>query len=238
MKVIDEQKIFGTSVKVLRNLLGISQEALAERSQLHRTYISDVERGARNPSLKTIIRLAHALEVSISTLFPAELHHWKTKGYREEDQAESFVDILLVEDNPLDVKLTMAAFKNARFANRTHVVSDGVEALDYLFCRDKYSGRILSVGPQVILLDLSLPKLSGFEVLRQLKADPRTATMPVVVLTGSRDHEDMARCRRLGVTTYITKPFDWTGFGMAIKKIDLHWVLLKPPAGLYHEVGL
>ena len=228
MEKYDHQKVFGTSVKVSRKLLGISQETLAERSELHRTYISDVERGARNPSLKTILRLAHALEVSVSTLFPMELEHWKTNGTRNGENSRNLVDILLVEDDPDDVELTLLSFKLARFANRIHVVAEGQEALDYLFCREKTAERKPTEGPQLILLDLSLPRISGLEVLRLIKADPRTAAMPVVVLTGSRNHADIAECRRLGASTFITKPLNWHGFGVAMKKLNLNWVL-KPP---------
>jgi len=191
-KAIDPQKIFGNSVKVARNLLGMSQETLADLSGLHRTYISDVERGSRNPSLKTIIRLAHSLEVSISTLFPLELQHWKTHGVRDQDQEKNFVDILLAEDEEDDVELTLLAFKQARFANRIHVVRDGSEALDYLFCRKKYANRKAAQGPQLILLDLNLPKVSGLEVLAAIRADKRTAQMPVVVLAVSHEPLIMA----------------------------------------------
>jgi CheY-like chemotaxis protein len=230
MKAINAQKVFGTSVKVSRNLLGISQETLAERAALHRTYISDVERGGRNPSLKTILRLAQALEVPLSTLFPAELEYWKNPGSRDEDLNRHRVDILLVEDNADDVEMTLHSFKLARFANRIHVVSDGPEALDYLFCRGEYKQRSPGQGPQLILLDLSLPKLSGLEVLRLIKADDRTSQLPVVILTSSSAKADIAECRRLGAIAFITKPVNWQDFGVAIKKFDLNWALLKPTA--------
>jgi len=229
MKVIDAQKVFGHTVKVSRNLLGISQETLAEKSELHRTYISDVERGERNPSMKTIIRLAHALEVSISTLFPPEMEHWKIHGSSDKDAGRNFADILLVEDEADDVELALLAFKKARFLNRIQVVSDGAEALDYLFFRGKYVQRKPAEGMQVILLDLSRPKLSGLEVLRIIKTDERTSMMPVVVLTNSSNNEDIAECRRLGAGTYITKPLDWIGFGTAVKKLNLDWALIQPP---------
>ena len=228
MKKTDAQKVFGTSVKVSRNLLGISQETLAERSVLHRTYISDLERGERNPSLQTIIRLAHALEVPIATLFPPKLEHWLHGDSRSGERERNIVDILMVEDNVDDVELTLHSFKLARFANRINVVTDGVEALDYLFCRGKYAQRNPAAGPQLILLDLTLPKVSGLEVLAQIKADARTARIPVVVLTASSDHADMAESRRLGAITYIIKPVEWPGFGQAMKKFNLNWVLMKP----------
>ena len=229
MKIIDVQKVFGNSVRVSRNLLGLSQEELAERSTLHRTYISDLERGQRNPSLSTILRLAHALEISVSTLFPAELEHWKNKSAATADPEQHFVDILLVEDDPDDVEMTLHSFKRAQFANRVHVVADGVEALDYVFGRAKYANLPSASRPQLILLDLSLPKLSGLEVLQQIKADKRTANIPVVLLTGSSSTKDIAACQQLGAIAYITKPVSWTGFGQAINKYNLNWVLMKPP---------
>jgi len=226
---MDAQKIFGASIKVSRNLLGISQETLAERASLHRTYISDLERGERNPSLNTIIRIAHALEVPIASLFPVDLEYWKIHGSQSEGMEQTFVDILLVEDSEDDVELTLKSFKLARFENRIHVVRDGQEALDYIFCRGKYGQRSPAQGPQLILLDLSLPKVSGLEVLRLIKADPRTSKMPVVVLTASTNSADMAECRRLGAVTFITKPLDWHAFRTAMKKFNLNWMLLKAP---------
>ena len=210
--------------------MGISQETLAERADLHRTYISDLERGQRNPSLKTILRLAHALEVSISTLFPAGLEHWKTHGAFTAGLDQACVDILLVEDNADDAEMTLQSFHQARFANRVHLVPDGQEALDYLFCENKYAQRSHEQGPKLILLDLSLPKLSGLEVLRLIKADKRTRETPVIILTASKANADIAECRRLGALAFITKPLDWQEFGMAMKKFNLNWVLMKLPA--------
>jgi len=228
MKIIDPKKVFGDSVKVSRNLLGISQEVLAERSDLHRTYISDVERGARNPTLRTIIRLAEALEVSVSTLLPPGLEQGKFKGPLTVDAERNCVDILLVEDEADDVELTMRAFQKARFANRVDVVSDGQAALDYLFFNKEFADRKPAERLQVILLDLSLPKIAGLEVLRLIRADKRTQAMPVVVLTGSSDVRNIAACERLGVISYISKPFDWLGFDTAVRKLNLDWALLKP----------
>lgn len=228
MNVINPQKLFGESVRFSRTFLGISQETLAERSQLHRTYISDVERGSRNPSLKTIIRLAAALEVSVSTLIPAMFEKGNADASLNVKGELNCVDILLVEDNADDVELTLQAFKKARFANQVHVVSDGQMALDYLFFRKDFALRKPAERMQVILLDLSLPKLGGLEVLRLIKADKRTHAMPVVVLTASGDSANIAECERLGVISYITKPFDWLGFSTAVKKLDLDWALLNP----------
>jgi len=176
--------------------MGISQEELAERANLHRTYVSDVERGTRNLSLESIERLARALEVSASALFSnPELHGVgaiPANGLRKD-----LVDILLVEDNADDVEMTLSAFKRARFTNRVHVVKDGAEALDYVFRRGKHARGGAGEHPQMILLDLNLPKVDGLEVLRRLKADKRTRRIPVVILTVSQTGYDIAECRRL-----------------------------------------
>jgi CheY-like chemotaxis protein len=220
---IDVKKMFGTSVRSWRNLLGISQEELAERASLHRTYVSDVERGARNLSLESIERLAHALEISVAALFPqSELDNIMAGGH-----VKNLVDVLLVEDNPNDIELTLHAFKKARFTNRIHVVRDGAEALDYFF-KGKKTNLRSAERPHVILLDLKLPKVSGLEVLRRLKADRRTSKIPVVILTNSDESNDIAECRRLGAVNYIVKPVDFQRLIRATPRLNLNWALLKP----------
>jgi CheY-like chemotaxis protein/DNA-binding XRE family transcriptional regulator len=224
---IDVKKVFGTSVRGWRNLLGISQEELAERANLHRTYVSDIERGARNLSLESIERLAHALEISVSSLFPQpEMKNGRT--ITANGNGKGLVDILLVEDNPDDVELTLLAFKKSRFTNRVHVVSDGAEALDYLFSKGKYAARRTIERPHVVLLDLKLPKVNGIEVLRRIKADKRTSMIPVVILTISDDNYDIAECRRLGADNYIVKPVDFQRLSQATPQLNLNWALLKP----------
>ncbi len=227
MQKIDVKKIFGKSVRSWRNLLGISQEELAERSDLHRTYISDVERGTRNLSLQSIQRLAQALDVSVSALF-LKTEAASQKLSAGKGQLNDMADILLVEDNPDDVALTMRAFELARFTNRIQIVSDGAEALDYVFCKGKYASRPSSEQPNVILLDLKPPKISGLEVLRCIKADKRTREIPVVILTVSDDNYDIAECRRLGAENYIVKPVDFQRLSRATPQLNLNWALLKP----------
>jgi CheY-like chemotaxis protein len=226
---IDVKKIFGASVKASRKRLGFSQEKLAERAELHRTYISDVERGARNLSLESITRLAGALEVTVASLFPAELTGDKPSSPNGNGSSHELVDILLVEDNADDVDLTLHAFKQARFANRVHVVSDGQEALDYLLCMGKYSSRNAATRPQVVLLDLYLPKVSGMEVLRRIKADGRTRDIPVIVLTISQVFSDFSECQRLGAETYIVKPLNFQRLSQVTPRLKLDWALLKSP---------
>ncbi len=227
MAKLDFKKKFGESIRILRNDSGISQEELAERADLHRTYVSDVERGARNLSLQSIERLAQALGVSVSALFP-RLDSSAKKPSAGSGHSDNPVDILLVEDNINDVELTLHAFKKARFANRIQVVNDGAEALDYVFCRGKFAARRKAEHPHIILLDLKLSKVSGLEVLRRLKADKQTRLIPVVILTSSDDNRDMAECRRLGAENYIVKPVDFQRLSHVTPRLNLNWVLLKP----------
>jgi CheY-like chemotaxis protein/DNA-binding XRE family transcriptional regulator len=224
---IDVKRRFGESLRDWRNHLGISQEELAEKADLHRTYISDVERGARNLSLESITKLATALNISVAALFPWEFQNQKTGVLG--GTGKNLVDILLVEDNPDDVALTVHAFKKARFANRLTVVRDGAEALDFLFGQGEYTGRSPSDSPQIILLDLDLPKVIGLEVLRRIKADKRTQMIPVVIMTMSEDQYTMAECRRLGAENYIVKPVNFQSFSLATPQLNLNWALVKPP---------
>lgn len=220
---------FGASVRSLRFQLGISQEKLAERADMHRTYIAGIERGARNVTLNSIDRLAKALGVSTATLLsttgkPAS----QPRASRSEPSDGQFVDILMIEDNRSDVELTLHAFKKAKITNPIHVVYDGEEALDFLLCRGRYANRKKENRPQVVLLDLNLPKISGMEVLRRIKNDERTKTIPVIVLTRSRRDHDMVECRRLGVEGYIVKPVDFANFSMVTPQLMLRWALLAP----------
>jgi len=140
---------------------------------------------------------------------------------------EHVVDIILVEDNPNDVELTLDALQTHRLANRVKVLRDGEEALDYFFGKGKYAGRDVSDRPKVVLLDLKLPKVDGLDVLRNLKADERTKTLPVVVLTSSNEHRDRVRSYDLGVNSYIVKPVDFDNFADAVAEIGLYWVLMN-----------
>jgi two-component system response regulator len=144
---------------------------------------------------------------------------------------EEAIEILLVEDNPDDVELTRLAFAKSKLSNRLSVVRDGVEALAYLFCTDEYAHRRIEDNPRIVLLDLKLPNLDGLEVLRQLKSDPRTQTIPVIMLTASAEERDIVESYRLGVNSYIVKPIDFQQFTDAVGQLGLYWLLLnRPPA--------
>ena len=141
------------------------------------------------------------------------------------------VEILLVEDNPQDVEMTLRALKKRNLANQVHVAKDGAEALDFLFGTGAYASRDMNHVPKVVLLDLKLPKVSGLEVLKKLKADERTRTIPVVVLTSSQEERDMVESYRLGVNSYIVKPVDFDKFVDSVGEIGLYWLLVNKPLG-------
>ncbi len=137
------------------------------------------------------------------------------------------VDILLVEDNPTDVELALRALKKSGLANNIFVVNDGEEALDFLYCRNKFENRNPNHTPKVILLDLKLPKVEGLEVLRILKKDEEKKIIPVIVLTSSDQEKDMVESYKLGVNSYIQKPVDFDQFIKAVNQIGYYWLLLN-----------
>ena len=139
------------------------------------------------------------------------------------------IEILLVEDNPNDVKLALHALKKNNIANRIEVVRDGAEALEFAFCTGAYAQRRPDRRPKLILLDLKLPKVSGLQVLERLKSDPRTRTIPVVVLTSSREEPDITTCYNLGVNSYIVKPVDFEQLIGAARQLGFYWLLLNQP---------
>jgi two-component system, response regulator len=139
------------------------------------------------------------------------------------------VEIVIVEDNPRDAELTLRALKKNNLTNHILIVSDGAEALDYFFCKGKFENRIISNLPKVVLLDLKLPKVSGLEVLRIVKADKRTAHIPIVVVTSSREEPDMVEAYELGVNSYVVKPVDFEQFINAMSSLGLYWLLVNEP---------
>jgi CheY-like chemotaxis protein/DNA-binding XRE family transcriptional regulator len=219
MATIDLKTLLGMAIKTQRASLGISQEELAHRAGLHRTYISDLERGARNPSIESIEKLAGALQVSVSKLF---------ESFGNGSGSQQMVEILLVQDNPRDVDLTIRAFKKANITNPLNVARDGEGALDSVFANANRGNLRRTL---LILLDLNLPKISGLEFLRRIKAAEQTQDIPVIILALSTRDRDIAECRKLGVENYIVKPVDFQNFSEVTARFGLGWTLGKNRSG-------
>ena len=144
---------------------------------------------------------------------------------------ENTIEIILVEDNPADVEMTLSALQDHNLANKVHVLRDGAEALSYIMNNvDCRPGKADEHCPKVILLDLKLPKIDGLEVLRRIRSDERTKSVPVVILTSSNEERDRIEGYKLGVNSYVVKPVDFAEFARAVKEIGCYWVLMnKPP---------
>jgi two-component system response regulator len=148
---------------------------------------------------------------------------------RREIVSKRSTEILLVEDNPDDELLTLRALERNRIANRIVVARDGAEALDYLFGSGAYAGRDTSVLPQIVFLDLKLPKLDGLEVLKRIRAEERTSVLPVVVLTSSDEEQDIIDSYHLGANSYIRKPVDFAQFVETVGRLGMYWLVLNEP---------
>jgi two-component system, response regulator len=139
-------------------------------------------------------------------------------------------EILLIEDNPNDVELTLRAFKKSNLDNKVHVVTDGAQALDFIFCTGAYADRNIKSPPKVVLLDLKLPKVDGKEVLRRIKSDERTKVIPVVILTSSQEESDVVESYHLGANSYIVKPVDFEKFVHMIAGFGMYWIFINKPS--------
>ena len=224
----------GTAIRMHRQQLGITQEELAWRADMHRTYVADIERGGRNVTLKSVGHLANALKVSVADLLSVHPFDAATPPALVDPKRHD--EILLIEDNATDAELVVRGFKRARLTNPVKIVSDGEEALEYVF----RNGRYLGLGeelPQLVLLDLNLPKMSGIDVLREIKRDTITRRIPVVVLTSSQHDRNIIECGRLGAENYIIKPVEFENFSRITSALNLHWTLVAgqpvpPSSGL------
>lgn len=143
-------------------------------------------------------------------------------------------DILLVEDNPSDIELTLHSLRKYKLANSITIARDGLEALEYIFCTGSFEGRDINQRPKVILLDLKLPKVDGVEVLKRIRADDRTKTTPVVVLTSSREEQDIVKTYNLGINSYIVKPLDFGQFAESVRQLGFYWLFLNQPP-VFHQ---
>ena len=221
------QARFGAAIKAHRLRLGVTQEELAWRADLHRSYLADIERGGRNVTLCSIVNLARALQITLPELLSPTFDIGVIK--RQDDATDGLGEILLVEDNITDIEMTLRAFKRVKFANPIKVVRDGKAALDYLFRTGRYASR-RAVTPQLVLLDLDLPKISGLEVLRQIKSSKLTQSIPVMVLSGSSQDANIMESSRLGADHYLIKPVEFERFSQVTPKLGLHWTLVRPLA--------
>ncbi len=222
------QAKLGATINHFRSRLGVTQEELAWRSGMHRTYIADIERGGRNITLRIIAQLALALNVSVGALLTqaeSDLVGLISNGIEPGDYTMG--EVLMVEDDPADVELALRALKRAKMANPIKVVRDGAEALAYLFATGEYAARTGAPLPQLILLDLMLPKVSGLDVLRRIKSDPVTKDIPVVVLSASHEDRNIAECARLGAENYLIKPVLFDNLCKVTARLQLRWALLK-----------
>ena len=147
------------------------------------------------------------------------------------------VEILLVEDHPKDIEFTLHALRQENLTRNIQVVRDGEEALEFLFCRGEFSGRSFEHPPKLVVLDLKLPKLSGLEVLKAIKTDPRTKAIPVTILTSSNEERDLVDGYKFGANSYVQKPMDFDDFRDAVKRLGLYWLVAnhEPPSGAFHE---
>ncbi len=224
---------FGLVVKELRRERSLSQEELANRSDLHRTYITDIEHGSRNVSIKNILKIANAIGVSLHELF-SRVERYSQSGLtlvsqhlpNEKLHQRNPVEILLVEDDQSYIELTLHELQKARISNPIYIVRNGEEALQFLF-RGNATEHEDVQSPKVILLDLNIPLINGFDLLEHIRKNKKTKDIPVVIITSSTSEVDKERCKRLGVEVYLTKPINMTDFEEIMSKFGFHWLLLE-----------
>jgi two-component system, response regulator len=147
------------------------------------------------------------------------------------------MEILLIEDNPEDVEITLRAFQKYNLSNKIYTIGDGEEALECIFCTGRYADRSVDSNPRLILLDLKLPKVDGIEILQRCKSDPRTKSIPIVILTSSREERDLVNSYNLGVNSYVVKPVNFSQFTEAVRQLGLYWMVLNQLPSDMHAEG-
>lgn len=221
---------FGRVLRAQRKQLGISQEELAFRSGLHRTYVTDVERGLRNMTLESVLKITRALElpfVEAITSLGIEEGRSPERTVGKHANGNGTADILIVEDDADDALLTTHALRRNGITNRVASVATGKDALNIFAGHDPPIDGMQHFNPELLLLDLRLPDIDGIELLRQLRSDPRTRSLHVVILTASRSDEDRSRCMALGVSDYITKPVNFIEFHHLLTRMGFGWMVVR-----------
>lgn len=223
---------FGLVVKDLRRKKQLSQEELANRCGLHRTYITDIEHGTRNVSLKNISKIAHAVEESLHDLF-ARVERNSQQGVhligqtlQQDTINRPPIEILLVEDDQTFIDQIWHELNKGKIGNKVHVVRNGEEALEFLFSVQSDENKLSSIT-RAIFLDLDLPTISGFEVLERIRKDKSTKDIPVVVLISSASGVDKDRCKKLGVEEYLTKPLNIDSLTVAMRRLGFRSLFLE-----------
>lgn len=220
---------FGASVKLRRNQLGFSQERLAERSDLHRTYISDVEHGRRNISIETMEKLAAALDISVVELFLGPgISNGKFPDASNDGGTLSFaLEILLVSGSQSEAKKLAGAFAAARISNPIFVVDNVPGALAYVFRQGSYARRQPGKPPDLVLLDTNFPETDLVDFLRGIKSDKKTAPIPVALLVKSAHDRILKKCKNSGVETHVVKPIGFQSLRRLVEQLNLNWQLFK-----------
>ena len=226
----DLQTKLGAFIRMRRDQLGITQEELAWRANRHRTYIADIERGARNVTLSSLVNLTNALQLTVAHLFSRISAPAGTRlRAAGRDNTDGPREILLVDGSATDAVRARRAFRRANFANPIKVVSNGEQGLSYLFGTGRYAKRV-PVRPLVILFDASLPEMPPQEFLRRIRKDGRTRTIPVVIFTASRRKCDLIKCGRSTGEHYLIKPLGFENFVRLTARLNLHLTLGLPSA--------
>jgi len=227
------RRYVGYTIRDIRLEMNFTQEEVANRSGLHRTYITDVERGHRNISIESIEKIAAALQTPLSVIFErceekrTQPLHLVNIARHQNTRAPHPIEILIIEDDPNFVELALHAFQMANVRNVIHVARDGAEALDCIFAAGSYETRKSLPPPSLILLDLKLPKIDGLDVLSKIRSNESTKHIPVIVMTASHSADDISRCEKLGVQQYLTKPISFGVFSTIAASIGMQWLLLE-----------